>query len=317
MIKLAKIYVFVAIQYLLPKGWLSRLFGALGQCRISWIKNAFIKGFIAYFDVDMSEAQESDPTAYPHFNAFFTRALKPHCRPIMLSDQQVLVSPADGTISAWGAITSGHCIQAKKITYSVDTLLANTHYTPQHTTSAVKDFQEGHFMTVYLAPHNYHRVHAPFAGTLQSIHYIPGSLFSVNTITTEKVRHLFLRNERVILYIETTLGPIAVILVGACLVGSIHTPWTGAITPALRSWLPSYNGCNFRHPHPQQPPLLTTLPYSLQVGEEIGHFQMGSTVIVLLSNGLKPQWQAAVKEKISPLITMGTAIASLSNKQEV
>lgn len=309
MITSFKDHCFVAIQYLLPKRWLSRFMGALGQCTFPWFKNTCIKGFIACFKVDMSEAQEPNPTAYAHFNAFFTRALQSHCRPIA-TGQNLLVSPADGTVSARGSITAGYCLQAKGITYSVDTLLANTSYTTQHSTPAVKDFYDGYFITFYLAPHNYHRVHAPFAGALQSIHYVPGSLFSVNTLTTEKVRHLFLRNERVIMYMETSLGPMAVILVGACLVGSIHTPWTGAITPPMRPWLPSYNGWGFRQRQAQQPTLLTPLPQTLQAGDEMGHFQMGSTVIVLLPKGLPPQWHGALKMEPCALVTMGSALAS-------
>lgn len=206
----------------------------------------------------MSEAVVTDPFAYPSYNEFFTRALQPNLRPIA-NGLYDLVSPADGTISALGSFDQGTLLQAKGHTYKVEDLLGGN-------LELARIFQHGRFITIYLAPHNYHRVHMPFDGHLQQMIYIPGSLFSVNKTTAENIPNLFARNERIVAIFNTSQGRMAVILIGAMIVGSMETVWTGPFPPRpgreIKSF--SYNNAIF-----------------LRRGEEMGRFKLGSTVIVL------------------------------------
>lgn len=291
--------LFIILQYLMPTLWVSRLAGLLSHCTIPWFKNFLIHQFIYHYKVDMSEAQESDYKKYPHFNAFFSRSLMPNSRPIA-QDSGTFVSPADGTISAFGEITHNECIQAKGKSYGIPSLLLNTLPNNLNFSNTSSPFEK--FITIYLAPHNYHRVHMPFAGQLTAVHYIPGSLFSVNTLTTNTIPHLFLRNERVILYFNTSMGTLAMILVGACLVGSIYTPWTGIITPKLRPFILNKSKI-ISHPIP-----ITSSPL-LKKGDEVGGFQMGSTVILLLPKA-SLKWLSYLNQAPIP-IKMGTGFASL------
>ncbi|MEH6564982.1 MAG: archaetidylserine decarboxylase [Halopseudomonas sp.] len=263
--------LFVVMQYLLPHQLLSSLAGSLADCTWPWVKNPFIKAFVAHFKVDMSEALEEDPTAYPSFNEFFTRAMKPDARPLDLTPGGVL-SPADGTVNQLGKIEHGRIFQAKGHSFSVTELLGGN---PEHAAA----FQGGDFATVYLSPSNYHRVHMPFTGTLTDMTYVPGRLFSVNQTTTNHVPELFARNERVVCLFDTEVGPMAVVLVGAMIVASIETTWAGLVTPHRRRLGSIQYG--------------KTAPTLIR-GEEMGRFKLGSTVIVLFGPNVA-NWQAELK----------------------
>ncbi len=257
--------MFVVMQYFLPQHFLSRIvFRATRRQSVAW-KNALIRSFLRHFNVDMSEAAEPDPFAYPSFNLFFTRALRPGIRPLAPAAPSI-ASPVDGSVSAAGAIEDDLLLQAKGHYYSLDALLAGD-------SSLAHRFCGGRFATLYLAPHNYHRVHMPLAGTLTTTTHVPGRLFSVNTKTAAQVPRLFARNERVICAFDTEYGPLAVILVGALFVGSMSTVWAGDITPR-RGRRPSQIAANARHVH-------------LERGAEMGRFNMGSTVILLLAGNAR------------------------------
>ncbi len=260
---------FVALQYLLPQHLLSRIVWRATRCETTWWKNALIGYFLRHFAVNMAEAAESDPFAYPSFNHFFTRALRAGARTVA-QEPFCIVSPVDGIVSAAGAIEGDRLFQAKGHGYTLDQLLGDA--------ALARRFKDGWYSTLYLAPHNYHRVHMPLAGALAATVHVPGRLFSVNTTTTAQVPRLFARNERVLCLFETDSGPLAVILVGALFVGSMSTVWAGEITPHRDARLSELaaKGSAIR----------------LERGAEMGRFNMGSTVILLLGSGV--QWAPAL-----------------------
>lgn len=253
--------------YLLPHHALSRLVYRAARVRQPAVRQALIRALIHAYRVDLSEAAEPDPGAYPDFAGFFTRALREGARPLA-GDEHTLASPADGTLSAFGHIDGDRLVQAKGRTYTVPELLGGDF--------ALADaFTQGEFCTVYLAPRDYHRVHMPLAGTLRSMTHVPGRLFSVQGATARGIDRLYARNERLVCVFDTAHGPLAVVLVGALLVSSISTVWAGEINPygtrrALwRETYPSAGAGSVR----------------LARGAELGHFAMGSTVILLLPPG--------------------------------
>ncbi|QEY65238.1 phosphatidylserine decarboxylase [Metapseudomonas lalkuanensis] len=253
--------LFIISQYLLPHHLLSRLAGCIAECRVQWFKNAFTTWFAKRYQVNMSEALVEDVTAYEHFNAFFTRALKPGARPLDETPGAILC-PADGAISQIGPIEHGRCFQAKGHSFSVLELLGGD-------AERAAPFMGGEFATVYLSPKDYHRVHAPLGGTLREMVYVPGRLFSVNQSTAENVPELFARNERVVCIFDTERGPMAVVLVGAMIVASIETTWAGLVTPPKRELKTfSYDEA-------------ARAPITLAKGDELGRFKLGSTAIVL------------------------------------
>jgi len=254
--------LFVALQYLLPQHGLSRLVHALARVRVRWIKNALIRAFMRVFVPDLSDAAEKNPCAYPTFNAFFTRPLAPDARPVAAANAAI-ACPVDGTVSECGNILGDRILQAKGHDYTLDALLAGR-------APLAKRFEGGRFATIYLAPWNYHRIHMPLAGTLTEAWYVPGRLFSVNRTTAAHVAGLFARNERLVCLFEGATS-FALVLVGALNVGSMETVWHGEVTP-------------------RRPRTLTSLPVGtpagvLAKGEEMGCFNMGSTVILLLPPG--------------------------------
>nr|WP_165495946.1 archaetidylserine decarboxylase [Pseudomonas daroniae] len=253
--------LFILSQYLTPHHLLSRLIGCAAECRAPWFKNRLITWFVKQYQVDMSEAQVEDPTAFEHFNAFFTRALKEGARPLDNLPGAVLC-PADGAVSQLGRIEHGRVFQAKGHSYSVTELLGGD-------SERAAPFMGGDFATVYLSPKDYHRVHMPLAGTLKEMIYVPGRLFSVNQTTAENVPELFARNERVVCLFDTERGPMAVVLVGAMIVASIETVWAGLITPPKRELK------TVRYDEAARAPI------SLDKGAELGRFKLGSTAIVL------------------------------------
>ncbi|HZJ91913.1 MAG TPA: archaetidylserine decarboxylase [Thiopseudomonas sp.] len=253
--------LFIFMQYVLPHHLLSRLIGRLAECETTWFKNRLIAWFVKRYQVNMSEAQLEDPSAYKHFNDFFTRALKPDARPLDDSEKAVL-SPADGVVSQVGSIEHGRIFQAKGHSFSLVELLGGD-------AERATPFMGGNFSTVYLSPKDYHRVHMPLTGILREMVYIPGRLFSVNHTTAENVPELFARNERVACIFDTEHGPMAVVLVGAMIVASIETVWAGMITPPLRE-LRSYDYSQ-----------AARQPITLEKGAELGRFKLGSTAVVL------------------------------------
>ena len=259
----------IGAQYLLPKRALTQLAGAAARAQLGGATQAAIRRFIACYGVNMAEAAEPDPSHYASFNDFFTRALKPGARPLAQADY---VCPVDGAISQFGAIARDQIFQAKGHSYSTRALLAGD-------AALAAEFDNGQFATLYLSPRDYHRIHMPCAGRLQRMVYVPGDLFSVNPATARGVPGLFARNERVVCLFDTARGPMALVLVGATIVGSMATVWHGVVNPprpgAIRRW--DYAG----------------QAVELAQGAEMGRFLLGSTVVLLWPHGtlrFSPDW---------------------------
>lgn len=270
-------------QYLLPQHTLSVLMHRLTQSRRAWLKNRLIAAVIRHYHVNMTEAADPESANYESFNAFFTRALTAGCRPLE-GGKQTLVSPVDGAISQLGAIAGNQLFQAKGHYYSLAELLGGADLSAP--------FENGQFATIYLSPRDYHRIHMPADGMLQRMRYLPGKLFSVNPRTARTVPGLFARNERLVCLFETQWGPMAVILVGAIFVGSMETVWAGQITPPYR---------NARVEQSYEENVVR-----LQRGDELGRFNMGSTVIVLLppeAPPLQSKWQAGDEIKLGQALS--------------
>jgi len=252
-------------QYLIPQHALSVLMHHLTRSEIKWFKNSFIRFITTKYKVNINEAAQTDLTFFISFNAFFTRQLRSGVRPLA-EGEKILTSPVDGVISQIGKIHNNQIVQAKGREYSVLELLGGDE-------NLAKQFEQGQFATIYLSPRDYHRIHMPLAGKLQKMTYIPGKLFSVNPRTARTVPRLFARNERVVTVFETAQGPIVMVLVGAIFVGSMETVWSGMITPPY--------GKNIQHWTYEGEQAI-----SLQKGEEMGRFNMGSTVVLLLPKGM-------------------------------
>ena len=254
-------------QYILPHHALSGMMSKLTHCENKVWKNLFIKQVIRHYGVNMNEALEQDINAFKSFNDFFTRELKPGVRPLTM-ERNAIACPADGAVSQAGTITEGEIFQAKGKSYTTTDLLGGS-------LERAEPFNNGVFTTIYLSPKDYHRLHMPLTGTLREMVHIPGRLFSVNTATTNSVPGLFARNERVAAIFDTDAGPMALVLVGAIFVSSIETVWHGVVTP------PSINSVQSWQYHDNAP--------TLKIGEEMGRFNMGSTIIVLFGKD-KAQW---------------------------
>lgn len=280
---------FIILQHLLPQHLLSRLVGRVAECKAPWLKNLLITRFIKHYKVDMSEAAEPDPAHYSNFNAFFTRALREDARP-MDDDPNGVCCPADGAISQLGKIQEGRIFQAKGQDYSLHKLLGGD---PE----LAATFAEGSFATIYLSPRDYHRVHMPVTGTLRSMTYVPGDLFSVNAVTAENVQGLFARNERAVCIFDTELGPMAMVLVGAMIVAGIETVWSGQVAPVKRTIT--------RHDY--QKPMN---PVVIQKGEEMGRFKLGSTVVLLFG---RDQVKWLEKYTANTPTRLGQALANAAN----
>jgi len=253
----------VALQYLLPHRFLSRLalYAASWQWR-PW-KNWLIDLVVRRFDVNMAEAAQPDPHAYASFGAFFTRALKPGAR-VADPDPRALLMPADGRISQLGVIESGRIFQAKGQSYTVAELLGDA--------NAAAPFADGFFATVYLAPRDYHRVHMPWNGTLRETLHVPGRIFSVAPFAVQAIPRLFARNERLVCHFDTDFGPMCLVMVGAVLVSGVETVWSGIEIPRYASRIvrKDWRGKGI----------------ALERFAEMARFNYGSTVIVLLPKGV-------------------------------
>lgn len=239
--------------------------------RIRWVpaKNFIIKTYTNLNPVKMHEAIEEDMFAYESLNAFFTRALKPECRPFD-EDENNWLCPVDGSVSQAQAIKNGRVFQAKGQDYSLLELVGGDK-------ELEKIFNNGQFATLYLSPRDYHRIHMPATGRLKHMQYIPGRLFSVATFVVNHIPRLFARNERCVCYFETDQGPMAMILVGAINVSATETVWHGLISSEAKK-IKRFNYDNQN--------------IVLKRGEEMGRFNLGSTVIVLATE------QMSIDEKM-------------------
>jgi phosphatidylserine decarboxylase len=272
-------------QHLLPKNLVSAVVYRATRCRGTWLKRPLTHWFAGAYRVDMSEAANADLDSYATFNDFFTRALKPGARPIDGGADRI-VAPADGVLTEFGAIDGDRLLQAKGIDYTLADLLGEDG-------AAVAALRGGSFFTIYLAPYDYHRVHAPIAGALERTRYIPGERFSVSRATAAVIKRLFCRNERAVCWFASAHGPVAVVLVGALNVSSISTLTQGEIASG--------------------PPQHWTegVPPSVAQGAEIGRFNMGSTVVVLIAGAAT--WLAATKPGAK--LRMGQALADFATRR--
>ncbi len=279
--------LFAFLQYLLPKHLLSRFVYRLMRQRSPAVKNSLLRVFLAGYRVDMNEAEQPDPYAYPSFNAFFTRALRPGARPIA-ADPELIVSPVDGVVSQCGHLNDDTIVQAKGHAYSLAHLLGRDR-------EAVEAYRGGSFACLYLAPYNYHRIHMPMDGTVRSNTYVPGDLFSVNAATVRAVPQVFARNERLICDFDTHVGRMAVILVGALFVGSIETVHCGEVNPPPRG-------------RKRIVTIAEGVGRSFAKGEELGRFNMGSTVILLFQSQ-RVRWDATLAPETE--VRLGRAIGRI------
>ena len=261
----------VHLQYALPKRLMTEAAGAFARARCGALTTFAIRRFIRRYGVAMDEALQPDPTAYPTFNDFFTRALRADARPLAATE---FLCPVDGAISQLGAIEAGEIVQAKGRRYTVAELLGAD-------AAAADSFRDGSFATLYLSPKDYHRIHMPCAGTLRRMVHVPGDLFSVNPATARAVPRLFARNERVVCHFDGEHGPFVLVLVGATIVGSIATVWHGVVTPPRRS-------APLRLDYPADGEQAVTLAR----GAEMGRFLLGSTVVLLWPRGVI-EWNGA------------------------
>jgi phosphatidylserine decarboxylase len=274
-------------QYLLPQHTLSQLMYHLTRHRIAWLTGLQIRLFVRLFGVKMEEAESPRIKDYSNFNTFFTRTLRKGARPVAKSADEV-ACPVDGYISQLGSLTDGRLIQAKGWSYNLVDLLGGSE---AHATS----FRDGQFATLYLSPKDYHRIHMPLSGRLREMVYLPGRLFSVSPKTVNGIPNLFARNERVVSVFETEAGPLAMVLVGAIFVGSIDTVWAGQITPPYKR-------------HPRRQLYEGDKALHLEKGQEMGRFNMGSTVILILPpNTIR--WQPSLQP--GSRVLMGQAMGHL------
>jgi phosphatidylserine decarboxylase len=285
----------IALQHILPKLWLTQLAGRVAECRTRWLAKMIIGLFVRYYRVDMQEAQQPELSAYPTFNAFFVRPLRDDARPID-TDPNSLVMPADGAISQLGPIIDDQVFQAKGHHYSLEALLAGNE-------RAIEEFRDGVFVTTYLAPRDYHRVHMPCNGVLREMIYVPGSLYSVNPLTASAIPNLFARNERVICLFTTEFGPMAQILVGATIVGSIETSWAGTVTPPREGIIKRW-----RYPAAEDKTAVVLLK-----GQEMGRFKLGSTVVNLFAKSrvtLNDPLYARVATRVGERLAVGLTLTA-------
>lgn len=262
--------LFIYLQKILPARLLGRLSYRLARSQVRWLKNLLIGVFVRLYPVDLTEMDKSTPFEYASLNAFFTRSLKADARPIS-TEPSVVCCPADGVVQQAGIVDDGKLIQAKAMSYRLVDLLG---------IDSAAEFDGGAFLTIYLAPHNYHRVHAPLGGSVRRVHFIPGKRYAVNKTTAGRLPGLFAVNERLACYCTGELSPYWLVFVGAMNVSSISTAWSGEIEPAGE---------------PQQWTYSQASAVALNKGDYFGHFNMGSTVIVVfprdavnLRNDLRP-----------------------------
>jgi phosphatidylserine decarboxylase len=254
----------VLLQYLVPQRLMSGAVRWATHARWRPWKDFLIDTIARSYGVDRDEALSADNRDYEHFNAFFTRALKPGARPLE-PDPDALLMPADGRVSQAGRIRDGSIFQAKGHEYTAAALLADE--------QAAAPFRDGSFATIYLSPRDYHRVHMPWGGRLRETVHVPGRLFSVAPFTVDAIPGLFARNERLVCHFETSFGPMAVVMVAAMLVSGIQTVWGGVEVPPYARRVQRKD--------------LSPAGVELARGSEMARFLMGSTVVVLVPSGIE------------------------------
>ncbi len=258
--------------------YLTRLKTPLAQPVIHW--------FIKKYQVKMDDVAEKNIARYATFNEFFVRALTPEARPIT-SKTNLLASPVDGTVSQAGDIMYDHLFQAKGHFYSLSELLGGDEL-------LAKVFSGGRFATIYLAPYDYHRIHMPVDARLKKMIHVPGRLFSVQPWTVRTIPGLFTHNERLVCLFASKCGPLAMVLVGAINVAAIETAWSGLVTPPRGKQV-----SEFDYSHTQK---------DFRKGQEMGRFNMGSTVILLTTD--KVRFATQLKHGIK--VKMGQGIGVFS-----
>ena len=279
--------IFVLLQYLLPKRSISDLIGFFAKSKNFIIKSIFIHTFQKLYQVNLKDAVNEDIKSYPNFNSFFTRSLKPESRPID-NGKRSIISPVDGVISQIGSIKTGKVLQAKGMYFSLLNFIGNDK-------EYFERFKEGLFSTIYLSPKDYHRVHMPIDGKLKQMIYVPGRLFSVNRITSEFVKSLYSRNERLICFFDTARGPMAVTMVGAMIVSGITVRW-------------EKEDCfNKKKIQKFSYPSIGKESVFIKKGEEIGRFMLGSTVVICFANN-KLKWLNNISS--DSVVKMGQPIGS-------
>ncbi|WCE29930.1 archaetidylserine decarboxylase [Vibrio sp. SCSIO 43137] len=274
-----------------PKHAITRLVGLLAEAKLGSFTTAIIRLFIKQYKINMDEALHSDPAHFKTFNDFFVRELKEGARSIS-GDASVITHPADACVSQFGKIENGQLIQAKGHTYSAQELLGGD-------AELYQEFAEGDFATLYLSPSDYHRVHMPCDGTLRQMIYVPGELYSVNPLTADNIPNLFASNERVVCIFDTEFGPMAQVLVGATIVGSIELTWAGTVTPPRGSSVYSWD-------YPAEGDRAVVF----KKGDEMGRFKLGSTVINLFAKDkIRFDSSMALNQKTE----LGTAYAHIAD----
>lgn len=273
----------LSLQSLLPQHLISQCAGKLAESPHPLLKNWLIKLFIKHYQVDLSEALLEKPESYLSFNEFFTRQLKPNVRTISPGVNDI-VSPVDGAIAQIGQANKDQLLQAKNFYFDLKSLLANDEV-------LANNFHDGLFATLYLAPHNYHRVHMPLDGHLVKTIYVPGKLFSVNGMTANSIPNLYSRNERLICIFETRAGLVALIFVGAIIVGSIKPVWLDEPQRNKNVMIQEF-----------------AQPIKFTKGEELGYFKLGSTVILLFIKN-KIKW--STNSKPENLVQIGELLGSI------
>lgn len=246
-------------QALIPQKLLGKLVYRLSRSEVRWLKNLLIGGFIRLYPIDLSEAEPKEPDAYPNFNSFFTRRLRDGARPLT-GGEDVIVSPCDGRLTEYGSLDGNRLVQAKGRQYTSHALLGES-------PDLIESFDGGSFMTIYLAPHNYHRVHAPVTCRLDRARYVPGRRFSVNSATALHIDNLYCRNERVSLWLSTAAGYCVVVMIGALNVASLTTTLTGEIASGAERLIADES------------------PGVIARGDELGRFNLGSTIVMLFPRG--------------------------------
>ena len=280
--------LFVSLQKILPKYLLTAIVRWLSRIRLAWLKDFLITRFVSLYNVDVEDVLLPVPDGFESFNDFFIRELHDDARPVDPTDGGI-VSPVDGTVSAAGRIARNRVFQAKGIDYSLTDLLATN-------TADAELYVDGAFTTIYLAPYNYHRIHAPVDGKLTALRYVPGDLFSVNEATVRHLPGLFVRNERLICHFSTDAGPMILIMVGAMNVGTINTIWTGDVRPRGTGTVEEFDTRRL------------SADLEFNKGSLLGWFNMGSTVILVAPAGATDEF---VRLETGVSVEMGRPIGNL------
>ncbi len=276
----------VLLHHLTPKFYLTKLAGCFASKNLGSITTLAIKTFANHYNINMNEAKNPNFNYYATFNDFFTRELAEGARSIVKEPNSIAM-PVDGTMAQLGDITYGRLIAAKGQDYSLRDLVGGDK-------DLASTFKDGKFACIYLSPKNYHRIHMPCEGVLRKMIFVPGKFYSVNPTYVANIDNLFTKNERAVCIFDTPFGPMAMILVGATIVGSIATSWAGRVYPKNRTSTSTFNY--------QKKPAI-----KLNKGEEMGQFYLGSTVILLFAkDAINFNDQVCVGEEV----TLGTLLAN-------